>query len=180
MAQELQDTSTKSVTKYTFIVDISDINKTWDNFAKRCKYEIKKCEQRVRVSDDIVKFDYFHRISRPDREIDFDYIKATYLDKQPTCRMYATDTAMAMISWDKDTGYYLLAGRDKEFKPDGSPSKILWQVMQDLHKMGIKRFNMCGANHDNIIMFKKQFGGVLTIQNKPCLCYGQQSSETEK
>ena len=159
------------LTGYTYLVNISDINKIWNNFEKRVKYEIRKCQQWVRVSDDFDKFDYFHKLSRPDRVIDRKFIVKTYREKQPTCRMYATDTAMAMISWNKKRGYYLLAGRDKLIKPDGSPSKILWQAMSDLHDMGIKEFDMCGANKKNIKLFKKGFGGKLVKQKKYCLSY---------
>jgi lipid II:glycine glycyltransferase (peptidoglycan interpeptide bridge formation enzyme) len=157
--------------RYTYIVDISDIDSVWNKFEKETRYEIKKCEQIVRVSDDIYKFDYFHSLSRPDRKIDFDFIKNTYSVRQPNCRMYATDTAMAMVSWDKERGYYLLAGRDKLMKPDGSPSKILWRIMNDLNKMGIKEFDLCGANTPSVTHFKKNFGGKLCDQKEPCLKY---------
>lgn len=158
-------------TPKTYIVDISDIEKTYAEFSKELRYEIRKCKQRVRVSDDLVKFDYFHSLSRPDRRIDYEFICNTYESKQPKCRLYATDTAMAMISWDDKKGYYLLAGRDKLMPPDGSPSLILWTAMQDLNKIGIKEFDMCGANKPNTRMFKKQFGGKLVEQKTPCLCY---------
>jgi lipid II:glycine glycyltransferase (peptidoglycan interpeptide bridge formation enzyme) len=75
-----------------------------------------------------------------------------------------------MIGW-KEKGYYLLAGRDKAQKPDGSPSKILWQAMKDLNAMGIKKINLCGANKPNIKLFKRGFGGKLVAVDKPCLSY---------
>ena len=160
-----------NIKRYTYLLDISDLQKCWNNFEKRTKYEIKKCRENVFVSNDIDKFDYLHRISRPDRKINKEFILKTFQEKQPNCKIYATITAMAMFSWDKKKGYYLLAGRDKLMKPDGSPSKIIWQAIQDLNKMGIKEFNFCGANKSNIKMFKRGFGGRLVLQKKPCLIY---------
>ncbi len=155
--------------RQTYIIDIVDLNTTWAKFEKSKKYEIRKCKKEVSISEDLDEFNRLHLISRPDRSIDFKFIKKVYQDHLPNCRIYATDTAMAMISWDNKMGYYLLAGWDKT--KDGSPSKILWVAMKDLNKMGIKQLNLCGANKENMIMFKKGFGGVLTLQENPCLVY---------
>lgn len=171
----MEDTLRKKDNKdygQSIIVDISDLDATWKGFEKRTRYSIEKCKQRVRKSDDLVKLNYFHSLSRPDRKIDYNFIKETYERLSPNCCLLATDTAMAMFGWDsKLLGYYLLAGRDKTMKPDGSPSKILWHAMQELHSLGIKELDLCGANHPNILLFKRGFGGRLVKQKKFCLNY---------
>lgn len=154
----------------TFIINISDLNETWTRFEKRTKREVKRCRENVFITDDINEFNRLHLLTRPDRKIDAEFIKKTYLERQPDCKIYATKTAMAMIGWNKTTGYYLLAARDKTIS-DGSPSKILWKAMQDLNGMGIKEIDLCGANKPNIIMFKKGFGGELKEQCQNCLVY---------
>ena len=154
----------------TYIVNMENLEETFNNFSKSKKYDIRKCQKDVFISDDIDKFNNFHINSRPDRKISREFIEKTYLERQPNCKIYATDNAMAMISWDKDMGYYLLAGRDKT-KSDGSASKILWQAMQDLNKLGVKKFNLCGANYPGGICFKNDFGGKLMEQIIPCLIY---------
>lgn len=156
--------------RFTSVVDIRDLKKTWSNFEKRTKYAIRICNQKVYITDAIAKFNYFHRLSRPDRKISFAFIQKTYLDRLPNARIYATDTAMAMFSWTKNTAYYLLAGRDVSIS-DNSPSKILWQAMIDFNKMEIKKLDLCGFNKPNIILFKRGFGGKKVKQKKPCLCY---------
>lgn len=152
--------------KYTYIVDISDISKTELNFEKRTRYDIRKCEDEVYRADDILRFDELHKSSRPDRIINTQYIKRLYNSLQPNVNLYFTKSASAMISWDKDKAYYLLAGRDKRQKPDGSPARILFEAMKDMNKMGIKEFDLCGANKPNIVLFKKGFGGRLEKQTK--------------
>ena len=162
--------------RFTYLVNIEDLDKTYQRFEKRTKYAIKKCRENVYISDDIDEFNRLHLLSRPDRKIDFDFIKKTYLERQPNCRIYATETAMAMISWDKEEnkkaiGYYLLAGRNTTIKPDNSPSKILWEAMKDLNKIGINEIDLCGANKPNIELFKRGFSGKKVPQIEPCLKY---------
>lgn len=152
--------------KYTYIVDIEDMQKVADGLEQRTRDDIRKCEQEVFTADDILRFDELHRSSRPDRKINTQYIKRLYNRLQPNVNLYFTKSAGAMISWDKDTAYYLLAGRDKRQRPDGSPAKILFEAMKDMNKMGIKEFDLCGANKPNIVMFKKGFGGRLEKQTK--------------
>ena len=155
-------------TRYTYLVDISDLDKTWKSFDKEARYEIRKCGQEVKKTNDILLFDIMHSLTRPDREIGFWQILWWWITKR--AQLYKTDRAMAMISHDKKRGYYLMAARLK-INNDGSPSKILWQVMKDLNAIGVKEFDMCGANKPNIIQFKKQFGGKLVEQECPCLKY---------
>ena len=161
--------------RYTSIVDISDLKKTWGNFEKRTKYEIRKCSQKVKIKDDIIRFDELHYLSRPDRVISSGWLHSLYnsLWADNRAAIYLTETAGALISWDKEKkiGYYLLAGRDKTKKADGSPSKIIWQAMKDLNKMGIKKFNLCGYNKPNIQLFKRGFGGEIVEQETPCVSY---------
>jgi len=153
--------------KITYIVDISDLDKAWERIEKRTKYTIRKCGLDIIKSDDIERFDYMHWKTRPDRKIPEGYLEELYKDlkNEDRCQLYFTETAGAFISWDKKRGYYLFGARDKT-RPDGSPSKILWKVMQDLNKWGFKEFDLCGANKQNIKFFKRGFGGRLTAQTK--------------
>lgn len=158
----------------TYIIDISDLNRTWENFEKETKYAIRKCDKLVMKTDDIGAFDKMHRRTRPDRKIDTAYMMDLWMSRKPFVALYTTGTAMAMISWrflnGHKRGYYLLAAREPGTK-DGSPSKVLWQAIIDLNKIGIKKFDLCGANVPSIKLFKKGFGGKLYRQCKPCLSY---------
>ena len=155
---------------FTYIVDIEDLNATWWKFEKRTRYDINKCRQEVGVVKNIKGFDKLHKETRPDRKIDYNYIDRVWKERSPNICMYATPTAMAIVSWDAEQGYYLLAAR-KPNSSDGSPSKILWQVMRDLNKKGVTKFNMCGANELSIEFFKRGFGGEKVEQQNYCLEY---------
>jgi len=157
------------IERYTYVIDISDIEQTWLNFEKRCRWEINRCNEKVWKSLDLDRFDELHKITRPERCIDFDFIKKVWKDWN--CIIFATTTAMALIGVRGDTGYYLMGARDKRLPPDGSSSLILWEAMKELNRMKIKKLNMCGANKPNIKLFKKSFGGELVIQKEPCLKY---------
>jgi len=150
--------------KQTFVVDIKNIDDTWKNFDKRVKYDIKKCPLKVFKTKDIKTFDEMHAKTRPDRWITTEQIFNKYDELRNKCHIYATTTAMALVSWDENTAYYLMAARDKEIKPDGSPSAILWEAMKDMNKKKLKRFDLAGANKPTIAFFKKGFGGKLVAQ----------------
>jgi len=156
----------------TYIVDISDLEKTWRGMEKRTRYEIRKCKKEPKITTDIERFNKLHKLTRPDRKIDYEYILKVYKGEigNYKCVLYETDTAMAMIGYKGNTAYYLLACRDKTKKPDGSPSAIIWKAMKDAHSKGIKKFNLCGANKPNIKLFKRGFGGKL-VEAPYCLNY---------
>jgi len=155
--------------KYTYLIDVTDIDRVWNNFEKRARYEIKRCIEKVWQSTDIERFDELHKITRPERVIDKDFIEKVW--KEWNCIIFETTTAMAMIGFKGDIGYYLLGARDKRLPPDGSSSLILWEVMKYLNQRGYKKFDLCGCNKPNIKLFKKSFGGELIEQKTPCLQY---------
>jgi len=158
--------------KFTYIVDISDLNIAWQKLEKRTRGAIKSCQESVYKTDDIYNFDYLHQLTRPDRKITSQFIYDTYKDLWPNCQIYSTRNASALISWDKDRAYYLLAARDKKKTASkNAPSKILWTAFEDLNKMGIKEIDLCGANKENIAFFKRGFGGIKVKQEIPCLIY---------
>ncbi|MHA1854064.1 MAG: hypothetical protein ACTSUF_11250 [Candidatus Heimdallarchaeaceae archaeon] len=152
--------------KQTFIIDISNINETWKNFEKRTKYTINKCPMKVFKTKDIKMFDEMHKQTRPDRWITSIQIFNLYDELYKKCHLYMTTNAMALISWDDNTAYYLMAARNKDVTPDGSPSRILWEAMKEMNKMGKTKFDLCGANKESITFFKKGFGGELVPQIK--------------
>lgn len=152
----------------TYIVDISDLDKTWKNFKKRTRYEIRKCGYGVHKTKDILWFDILHFLTRPDRKIGLWQILWWWITKK--AQLYTTGTAMAMIGIRNGVGQYLMAARIPNSN-DGSPSKILWEAMKDLNKMGIREMDLCGANKQNIVLFKRGFGGKLIEQKCPCLKY---------
>ena len=120
--------------KYTYIVDISDIDKAWERIEKRTKREIKRCEEEIFLTTDVNWFNKLHKKTRPDRKIDEDFIETIFKKKKAI--IYATQTAGSVISNDGKTGYYLFGARHKSMS-DGCPSKILWQAMKDLNAKGV-------------------------------------------
>jgi len=166
------------MSRNTYIIDISDLDKTWNNFEKRTKHEIKKCPYDVwyccgdlDLLHGLEDFDKRHRETRPDRKINKKFIYDTWKKRKPNIREYCCGNSSAIISWDKDTGYYLLAARNKHYETMGEPSKILWEAMKDLNALGIKKFDLCGCNVPSISLFKRGFGGKNVLQKIPCLEY---------
>ena len=157
----------------TYIVNIKNINKAWQRLEKRTKYDIRKCDKKVYETNDIKYFNDLHKITRPDRIIDLDYIVNLYQSFLPDCRLYSTGTATVMVGWKEGIGYYLMAARDKTQKNDKSPSKVLWKAFKSLSERGVESIDLCGANVDSIAKFKRGFGGKLVNYKSEKICRGQ-------
>jgi hypothetical protein len=151
--------------RYTYLVNISNLEETWNNFDKETRRVIRKCPYRVHKTNDILWFDMLHYLTRPDRKIGFWQILWWWITKR--AQLFTTGTAMAMIG---RKGQYLLAARIPG-TTDGSPSKILWEAMRWLNSRGRGQIDLCGANRAKISHFKKGFGGKKVVQKKTCLSY---------
>ena len=150
--------------KKTYIVDLEDLKEVWKRFEKRTRYEIRKCPFTPEESLNIAWFNDLHKQTRPDRKIDDNFISHIYCHLGDNCKLFITPTAGVLIAWDDISGYYLFGARRKDLKPDGSPSKLLWEAMKELHARGRYKFDLCGANKPTIAKFKRGFGGQLVDQ----------------
>ena len=82
-------------------------------------------------------------------------------------KLYLLPEAGAIVAWiNKEKAYWLMAGSTARGKKKGIPSLLLWQIIEDLHKMGFKELDMVGANTPSIAFFKRGFGGKLTEEEK--------------
>ena len=162
--------------KYTYLVDISDLEELWQNMEKRTRYAIRKAERNkivVKKEDKIAEFDRLHQFSllnqKRKRPFNSSFLKNFYstLKKFNKCQLYLAErkngdlSAGAFVVWDKKRAYYLMAGADPKFRGDESPSLILWTIFSDFNKKGFKEIDLVGANIPSIEKFKRGFGGKL-------------------
>ena len=156
----------KKKTRKTYIVDISDLEEAWGKFEKRTRYTIRKAEK-----ESILRFSRLQKHSflrqRHDNKFSDKWISDFYflLKEKKMGKLYLLPEAGAIVAWkDKKRAYYLMAGSTARGKKSGMPSLLLWQIMQDLHRMGFKELDLVGANNPTIAFFKRGFGGKLTQQ----------------
>lgn len=158
----------KQKTRRTYIVDISDLDKTWANFEKRTRYTIKKADKNA-----ILRFCKLQRHSflrqKHDNKFSDKWVTDLYylLKKNNMGKLYLLPEAGALVAWiNKDKAYWLMGGSTDRGKKIGMPSLLLWLMMQDLHRMGFKELDLVGANNPTIALFKRGFGGRLTEEEK--------------
>ena len=164
-----------SKVKYTYLVNISDLEKTRDKFEKRTRYEIRKAEKSdliVKKEDNILAFDKIHQLvfkkQNRSRPISTEFIVNLYktLKEAGKCQLYFAYnkkelSAAVLIIWDNKRGYYLMGASDPKFKGDGASSLALWTAFKDLKGKGFKEIDLLGANIPSIKKFKRGFGGEL-------------------
>ena len=155
-------------TRKTYIVDISDPEKTWANFEKRTRYAIRKAEK-----NSILRFCKFQKHSflrqKHDNKFSDKWVSDLYflLKEKKMGKLYLLPEAGGLVAWiNKEKAYWVMGGSTNRGKKIGMPSLLLWLMMQDLHHMGFKELDMVGANTPSIAFFKRGFGGRLTEEEK--------------
>ncbi len=164
--------------RYTSLVDLNDISKTYEQFDDDTKYEIRKAEKNaieiVRGNDSFDAFNKLHEatfnrqgIKRTDYEVKL--IKRIYdaLYSKRLCKLFFAKTkdgvnsAAAMIINDCKRAYYLFGASDPETRNNGATSLLLWSIFNELHKDGLKEIDLVGVNSPKRGRFKMGFGGLL-------------------
>ena len=119
----------QSKVNYTYLIDISDIKKLWENVDKAAKYDIKKAGEmglEVTVSDDVGSFYSIYKKTFerqglkkfPSKNLVENILKIK------NSRLYVvkkTDKiiAGAVVILDKNVAYYLLAASDPDYRESG-------------------------------------------------------------
>ena len=165
-----------SSVRYTYVVDLSDINKAIGKIESRTNYEIRKCEKNsilVDTSQDVGSFfnlvEMTYKRKGLESPVGKQHIEKifTSLNSISKCKLYfAKDSAQnclaaIFIIWDKNTAYYLMGANNPDFRKYGASNLLLKKAMEDLAEMGVTVFDLCGANDPGIALFKRGFGGEL-------------------
>ncbi len=159
--------------RYTYQMDLSDLNALWERVERRTRTVIRKAEKvgfALQATDDL---DLFRR------QYELIYAKqdgAPPVD--PTLVQRFADHAIAaglahpraIVSPEGDVAsivifvegddilYAWVAGADPAFNPSGATSLLYWRAFQET---ALKRFDFVGANIPAIAKFKRGFGGDL-------------------
>jgi len=151
--------SWKPSVRYTYVVDISDLTKTWANLEKQTRYDITKAQREGRpLQWSLGYFDelYEQTFERKGmaRPISRKFLKN--LNDTFECRIVGTSSSMAYVVWDSKRAYYILGASD------GTGSALsVWAMFDGLNGMGIKEVDLVGCNNREIGLFKRGFGGEL-------------------
>ena len=160
--------------KYTYLLDLEDIDEIWRNMNKKRRNEIRKIERlnpKI-VYDDVDSFvklsetslkrqkytiklnQVWHALFRMCREQNCGKIM-TVLDDTDAPR------ASLFLVWDKKRSYYIGSGFDARDR--GFTSYLIWEsIKYAMEKLKVKQYDFEGSDIQNIEFYFRKFGGNIT------------------
>ena len=147
------------VVKYTYIVDISDIEKAWDNLEKDMRWEINRFNLPLRTNFEGFYDLYKTTFERKGLDVPTDegFIKRLLQSKISTL-VFQTEHSGVLVMMDNKRAYYIFGASDAT----GESAYCLWMAFKELHERGIKEVDLVGCNGKNVANWKRGFGGILT------------------
>jgi len=152
--------------RYTYVVDLTDLGKLWNEIEKQTRYEITHASKDYLcwMTPDIGAFDslYSETFKRKgiERPIDSEFMhKLCFSLNAGIFCSTTSDTigSMAVIIEDSKRAYYILGASE-----EGHTSSLtLWTIFQNLAKYGVKEIDLVGANSESIALYKRGFAGKL-------------------
>lgn len=166
----------RAVVRYSYLVDLSNIDEAFEQFESRNKYDIRKAlKQNIKAipANDVKRFHELHDLTFKRQglknPLTYSQTEKIYsaLSNLNKCKLYfsrdehSNFMSTAFIIWDNQTAYYLMGANHPEFRSAASGGLVLWTAMKELAEMGIKEFDLYGANTESIALYKRGFGGQL-------------------
>lgn len=158
--------------KYTYYSKIDNPSNLFESFDPDVKRQIKKLENTdfsINKDDSIKTFFDLQEKSFLRQQYSFKLSKTQFFeflkgfDSEKCVKVYTIyeadiPTYSTIILLYKQTAYYWLAGGDPDFFSKGHNKILLWEIILDLNKEGIKYFDFVGANTPSISKYKSNFG----------------------
>jgi hypothetical protein len=149
----------KQTTRYTYIFDnIRNYDDIIGNFAKNKRQKIQKAKNLLKFKSDLSKdsfYTYFKDVihERSERigfeKSLFNRLYEAVYDHQAGKTFYCTDNegqihAINLTAWDKETAYYLIAMRKKEYNTSGGTEFLVDQTIKYVSQF-VNRFDFEGS-----------------------------------
>jgi hypothetical protein len=162
------------IPRYTYIVDISDIKKTWEEVERKKRNHIRKAEKDGLIIVEPSSFDeVIQLVGKSYRRQNMKFPSYQYYDelkKRNLCKSFlcvngnGDKIATSLIIWDEKKVYGRLQGYDSEKKHTGASSLCIWECLKFASKeLGFREFD-CGGGSMNPQFEEpiKKLGGKLT------------------
>lgn len=160
--------------RYTYILDITDIDRLKERMEPRVRSVIRKAEGSLTVSDAIGLDEFGRLYERVYRDrgnpppVPREYVErltgsliSSGIAEIRAVRDHAGELIAAhAVVFDHDTVYGLTNGAIPERSSSGAFSLLLWDTALR-NRATHKRYDLTGANLPSIAFFKKGFGGAL-------------------
>jgi len=159
--------------RYTYQMDLSDLEALWERVERRTRTVIRKAEKagfQLRPTDDMDLFRRQYELiyARQEGPPPVDPVVAQRFAQSALAaglgRAFAVESpagevaSIVIFVEGFDTAYAWAAGADPEFNPTGATSLLYWKFFE---QSPLKKFDFVGANIPAIARFKRGFGGDL-------------------
>lgn len=161
-------------TRYSYLLDLSDIDKVYAGFASNYRNnKIKKAQSIVKVERDLPIEDFYaiNKLSFDRQQIavpySFDFVKrldAALASHGARTIFFAVDEqkqihSVAYVIWDQQRAYYLMAGDDPALRGSGASILLVWEILKFVNQeLGLKEFDFQGSMIQGIERVRRQFG----------------------
>ncbi len=160
--------------KVTHVVEnLGNSDSVFDNFKENTQKKIRKVSKTICIekSDDPqIVYDIYTKIQKRYGEemsysLSFLEILHQEIQKSKAGQLYIAKStedgkihAALYIVWDSTSAYYWLGGSDEEFRNSGALTFLIWEIMKDVAKRGICRFDFTGSSMQNLETYFTSFG----------------------
>jgi hypothetical protein len=163
--------------KYTYILQVDDLDNVWNNMDAKRRNDITKAEKDgiyVEVSDDFEQtFALVEKtFERQKKDVDFRSAAFRYnetLNRKGQCRSFLAKSkenqaiGVVYIVCDEKRSYYLLGGYDPQKSHHGASAIAMWEAIKfTKNELGLNQFDFEGSMIQPVEMFFRKFGGELT------------------
>lgn len=153
--------------RYTYVVDLTDMDKLWEGLEKQTRYEINHASKTYQtfMTPDVGVFNslYSETFKRKgiERPVDSEMVQGLCwtLNAAIFCSLSLDSVgSMAILVEDNKRAYYILGASDDT---GHTSSLTLWTAFEKSTRAGIKEIDLVGCNNEQIGLFKRGFGGKL-------------------
>jgi lipid II:glycine glycyltransferase (peptidoglycan interpeptide bridge formation enzyme) len=164
--------------RYTYKVDVSDIEQTFLSFEKKRRQYIRGAERIVAKIDTQYKdlqalyllFSAIFSSQRIKTPLSFSEFKdiITQSQAREAGKLFVAldkeENVMAFlfVVWDTQTCYNLISARNKEEKNSHAESLLIYQAMKNANAMGLKDYDLEGSMIKGVEKYFRSFGAVRT------------------
>jgi Acetyltransferase (GNAT) domain len=167
----------QQTTRYTYLLDVSDLQKVLDGVNRNMRRNIKKASEQIKIEhwDDPERFYLVNKKSFDRQNIPIPYTLAQFLRHDAALNVqqrrklfFAVDQrgqlhSASYVIWDDQVAYYHLAGDDPQFRQHGAGILLIWEAIQFLHnELGVNTLDFEGSMIKNVEAIRRQFGAIQT------------------
>jgi len=161
--------------QYTYTININNIDSIFDNFSSSLRRKIRFCEKEpfcIEKTNDINTLlilqeeSYFKNSLKPILALSsFNRFLSLLMEKElvdifSISKENNVHSMRALLKWN-NTIYDFIAGTSEKHKKENGTHYLVWKLLQKYSEFGFTLFDFMGANTQNIIDFKRSFGGEL-------------------